>query len=92
MDGNCLSWLNISSGVPQGSILGPWFFVIFISDVPEKVSPENTVALNADDCKVFRVMSWRQLMNCATLSYLPTIIALGISAILIPLREKQTEF
>lgn len=43
--------------MPQGSILGPFFFVIFISDVPEKVSLENTVALNADDCKVFRVIT-----------------------------------
>lgn len=43
--------------MPQGSILGPLFFVIFISDVTEKVSPENTVALNADDCKVFRVIT-----------------------------------
>ena len=57
VDGKCSSWLNITSGVPQGSILGPLFFVIFISDLPEVVSQESSVALYADDCKAFRVVN-----------------------------------
>ena len=57
IDGNCSSWLNILSGVPQGSILGPLFFVIFISDLPEVVSVGNTLAMYADDCKAFSVIS-----------------------------------
>ena len=57
IDGNCSSWLNIPSGVPQGSILGPLFFFIFISDLPEVVSVGNTLAMYADDCKAFSVMS-----------------------------------
>ena len=51
VDGKC------SSGVPQGSILGPLFFVIFISDLSEVVSYESSVALYADDCKAFRVVT-----------------------------------
>ena len=57
IDGNCSSWLNIPSGVPQGSILGPLFFVIFISDLPEVVIVGNTLAMYADDCKAFSVIS-----------------------------------
>ena len=49
VDGKCSSWLNITSGVPQESILGPLFFVIFISDLPEVLSQESSVALYADD-------------------------------------------
>ena len=57
VDGKCPSWLNITSAVPQGSILGPLFFVIFISDLPEVVSQESSVALHADDCKACRVVN-----------------------------------
>ena len=57
VDGKCSSWLNIASGVPQWSILGSLFFVIFISDLPEVVSQERSVALYEDNCKVFRVVN-----------------------------------
>ena len=49
-------WCNVASGLPQGSILGPLFFVIFISDLPVVVCPSNTIALYADDCKTSRVI------------------------------------
>lgn len=55
LDGVSSSWSEVSSGVPQGSLLGPLFFVIFISDLPEAVLPGNTIALCAADCKSSRI-------------------------------------
>ena len=51
------SWCSIPSSVPQGSLLGPLIFVIFISDLPDFVTPGNNVSFYADDCKTSRVLN-----------------------------------
>ena len=43
--------------MPQGSLIGPLFFVIFVSDLPDVVIPGNTVALYADACKTSGVIT-----------------------------------
>ena len=47
-------WLPVVSGAPQGSILGPFLFLLYTYDLPSIVSPESTLALFADDSKCFR--------------------------------------
>ena len=48
----------VKSGIPQGSILGPVLFVVYINDLPESVNSE--VMLFADDAKLFQTITKEQ--------------------------------
>ena len=50
-NGHYSSWTSIEVGVPQGSILGPQLFLIYISDLSEDLA--TNIKLFADDTPCF---------------------------------------
>ena len=47
--------LPVLSGIPQGSILGPLLFLVYVNDIPQYTT--STTLLFADDTKCFRIIN-----------------------------------
>ena len=54
LDGQTSDWARILAGVPQGSILGPLFFLIYINDLPEDII--SMIKIFADDSSLFSLI------------------------------------
>jgi hypothetical protein len=52
------TWEEIKLGVPQGSILGPIFFLFYINDLPYLAPIDTKILLYADDTSII-VTTWK---------------------------------
>ena len=55
LNGQCSSWAYVNVGAPQGSILGPLLFLIYIKDLSDGLKSE--CKLFADDTSLFSVVN-----------------------------------
>ena len=55
LNGQSSNWVPVKAGVPQRSILGPLFFLVYINDLSEKIT--SAVRLFADDTSFFSVVN-----------------------------------
>ena len=55
LNGKCSDWAAVTSGVPQGSVLGPVLFLVYINDIDKNITSH--ILKFADDTKIFRATS-----------------------------------
>jgi len=56
INGSFSRWLPVSSGVPQGSVLGPLLFLLYVNDIQEVVK-HSAVKLFADDVALYKMFN-----------------------------------
>jgi len=63
VDGEASSVVKVTSGVPQGTVLGPLMFLLFINDFHENI--DSTLRLFADNALLYQTIN--SVNDCAIL-------------------------
>ena len=60
VDGECSASSPVKSGVPQGTVLGPLMFLLYINDITDNLDSNTKIRLFADDCLLYRSITTEQ--------------------------------
>ena len=58
VDGEASKATPVKSGVPQGTVLGPLMFLVYINDINENIT--SSVRLFANDCVIYKPITTPQ--------------------------------
>ena len=68
VNGKYTEWIKVTSGIPQGSVLEPILFIIFINNMPEVTAC--CMKIYADDAKIYdrvnNIVQSTRLQRCIT--------------------------
>jgi len=62
LQGALSDWFTVTSGVPQGSVLGPTLFIIYVNNLPDCI--QSHLGNFADDTKLYHLISSQILQFC----------------------------
>jgi hypothetical protein len=63
LDGFSCGWEGIDAGVPQGSVLGPCLFLIYINDIVDDL--DCNIKLFADDTSLYVIVDEQNYIQAA---------------------------
>ena len=90
LNGSFSSYSTVESGVPQGSVLGPLLFLIYINDLERNI--KSNIKFFADDTMLFSIVKDPTIsannLNHILISYNNGLINGKWSLILIPLNRQ----
>jgi len=72
VEGCTSSLKNVLSGVPQGTVLGPLMFLLYINDIDTNIT--SSIYLLADDCVLYKIIKSSQNHLKIISSYNKTLI------------------
>lgn len=90
IDGTLSSWKQVTTGVPQGSVLGPTLFLIFINDL-KYLALKGQLYLYADDASLF-YSGADDAVNCFHMNSDLALLSSYFCTNLLTLNKEKTKF